>query len=43
MYFDHMERLQISQSTPEGQAAPNAIPNFATGGMTIFIISEVDS
>ena len=42
MYFDDMERLQGSLSTPEGQAAPNDIPNFATGGAKIFI-SEVDS
>jgi uncharacterized protein (TIGR02118 family) len=40
MYFDDMERLQGSLSTPEGQAAPNDIPNFATGGAKIFI-SEV--
>ena len=42
MYFDDMDRLQSSLSTPEGQAAPNDIPNFATGGVKIFI-SEVDS
>jgi hypothetical protein len=42
MYFDHMERLQSNLSTPEGQAAPNDIPHFATGGAKIFI-SEVDS
>ena len=41
-YFEDMEQLQSSLSTPEGQAAPNDIPNFATGGATIFI-SEVDS
>jgi uncharacterized protein (TIGR02118 family) len=41
MYFDDMERLQSSFSTPEGQAAPNDIPNFATGGAKI-LISEVD-
>jgi hypothetical protein len=37
-----MERLQSSLSTPEGQTPPNDLPNFATGGVTIFI-SEVDS
>src|SRR5215208_7636571 len=31
-YFEDMEQLQSSLSTPEGQAAPNDIPNFATGG-----------
>jgi uncharacterized protein (TIGR02118 family) len=42
MYFDDMERLQSSLSTPEGQAAPNDIPNFATGRAKIFIC-EVNS
>ena len=42
MYFDDMQRLQSSLSTPDGQAAPNDIPNFATGGAKISI-SEVDS
>jgi uncharacterized protein (TIGR02118 family) len=42
IYFEDMEQLQSSLSTPEGQAPPNDIPNFATGGATIFI-SEVDS
>jgi uncharacterized protein (TIGR02118 family) len=41
-YFEDIEQLQGSLSMPEGQAAPNDIPNFATGGATIFI-SEVDS
>ena len=40
--FEDMEQLQSSMATPEGQAAPNDIPNFATGGATVFI-SEVDS
>ena len=42
IYFDDMERLQSSLSTPEGQAPPNDLPNFATGGAKLFI-SEVDS
>jgi uncharacterized protein (TIGR02118 family) len=42
IYFDDMERLQSSLSTPEGQARTQRLPNFATGGVTIFI-SEVDS
>jgi uncharacterized protein (TIGR02118 family) len=41
-YFEDMEQLQSSLATPEGQAPPNDVPNFATGGVTIFI-SEVDS
>jgi uncharacterized protein (TIGR02118 family) len=42
IYFDDTERLQSSLSTPEGQAPPNDISNFATGGAKLFI-SEVDS
>jgi uncharacterized protein (TIGR02118 family) len=42
IYFDDMERLQSSLSTPKDRHAPNDLPNFATGGVTIFI-SEVDS
>jgi uncharacterized protein (TIGR02118 family) len=41
-YFEDIEQLQSSLSTPEGQAPPNDIPNFATGGATIFI-SEIDA
>ncbi|MET0521378.1 MAG: EthD family reductase, partial [Jiangellaceae bacterium] len=29
IYFDDMQQLQSSLSSPEGQAAPNDIPNFA--------------
>ncbi len=36
-YFEGMERLQEGMSTPEGQAPPADLPNFATGGATIFI------
>jgi hypothetical protein len=36
-----MEQLGSSLSTPEGQAAANDIPNFATGGATLFF-AEVD-
>jgi uncharacterized protein (TIGR02118 family) len=42
IYFDDMERLQSSLSTPEGQAPPNDISNLAAGGAKLFI-SEVDS
>jgi uncharacterized protein (TIGR02118 family) len=40
-YFEDMEQLGSSLSTPEGQAAANDIPNFATGGATLFF-AEVD-
>jgi uncharacterized protein (TIGR02118 family) len=40
-YFENMESLQAGMSTPEGQAPPADLPNFATGGATIFI-SEID-
>ena len=41
-YFEDMEQLQGGMSSPEGQAASADIPNFATGGATIFI-SEIDA
>jgi uncharacterized protein (TIGR02118 family) len=41
-YFEDMEQVQSSMATPEGQAPPNDVPNFATGGVTIFI-SEIDA
>jgi uncharacterized protein (TIGR02118 family) len=41
-YFEDMEQLQSNMDTPEGQAAPNDIPNVATGGTTIFIC-EIDA
>ena len=41
-YFEDMEQLQGGMSSPEGQAASADIPNFATGGATVFI-SEVDA
>ena len=40
-YFEDMDSLQAGMSTPEGQAPPADLPNFATGGATIFI-SEID-
>jgi uncharacterized protein (TIGR02118 family) len=39
--FDDLEALQAGMSSDEGQAAVNDIPNFATGGVTIFI-AEID-
>ncbi len=41
-YFEDMESLQAGMSTPEGQAPPADLPNFATGGATIFI-SKIDA
>jgi uncharacterized protein (TIGR02118 family) len=41
-YSEDMEKLQSSLATPEGQAAVGDIPNFATGGATIFM-SEIDA
>lgn len=41
-YFEDMGRLQGSLSSPEGQAVTEDIPNFATGGATIFV-SEIDA
>ena len=41
-YFEDMERLQGSMSSPEGQAVSADIPAFATGGGTIFF-SEIDA
>jgi uncharacterized protein (TIGR02118 family) len=41
-YFEGMEELQSGMSSSEGQAASADIPNFATGGATIFI-SEIDA
>jgi len=41
-YFQDMERLQGGMSSSERQAAFADIPNFATGGATIFI-SEIDA
>ena len=35
--FPSQEALGASQGTPEAQAAAADVPNFATGGVTIFI------
>jgi len=42
LYFESMEQMQSGMGSHEGQAATEDIPNFATGGATIFI-SEVDA
>jgi len=34
--FEDMDALQAGLGSDEGQAAVNDIPNFATGGVTIF-------
>jgi uncharacterized protein (TIGR02118 family) len=39
--FDDMDALQAALGSDEGQAAVNDIPNFASGGVTIFI-AEID-
>ena len=39
--FDDLDALQAGLGTEEGQAAVNDIPNFATGGVTIFF-AEID-
>ncbi len=36
-YFEDIESLQAGMSTSEGQAPPADLPNFASGGATIFI------
>ena len=41
IWFDDMDQLQKSMGSEEGQAATGDIPNFATGGVTVFI-SEVE-
>ena len=39
--FEDMEALQAGLGSEEGQAAVNDIPNFATGGVTIFF-AQID-
>jgi uncharacterized protein (TIGR02118 family) len=40
LWFESADVLQESMSSSEGQAAADDIPNFATGGVTMFV-SEV--
>ncbi len=42
LWFESAERMQESMSSPEGSAAAGDIPNFATGGATMFV-SEVEA
>ena len=37
LYFDSLEDLQTTMGSPEGQAAVNDIPNFATGGVDVAV------
>jgi uncharacterized protein (TIGR02118 family) len=39
--FEDMSALEAGFASEEGQAAVNDIPNFATGGVTVFI-AEID-
>jgi uncharacterized protein (TIGR02118 family) len=39
--FEDMDALQAGLGSDQGQAAVNDIPNFATGGVTIFF-AEID-
>jgi uncharacterized protein (TIGR02118 family) len=39
--FEDMNSLQAGLGSEQGQAAVNDIPNFATGGVTIFF-AEID-
>jgi uncharacterized protein (TIGR02118 family) len=39
--FEDMDALQAGFGSEDGQAAANDIPNFATGGVTIFF-AEID-
>lgn len=42
LWFEDASVMQESLSSPEGQAATGDIPNFATGGATVFV-SQVES
>ena len=42
LYFNSMQDLQANMGSPEGQAAVNDIPNFATGGVDV-MVTEVQS
>ncbi|NMO90498.1 EthD family reductase [Actinomycetospora sp. TBRC 11914] len=38
--FDSLESLQSGLQTPEGQAATEDVPNFATGGATLLVAHD---
>lgn len=37
LYFDDAEALQNAMASPEGQAAANDVPTFASGGATMMV------
>jgi uncharacterized protein (TIGR02118 family) len=37
LWFDDADALQAAMGSPEGQAAANDVPTFATGGATMMI------
>ncbi len=41
-WFDSREDLEAALATPEGRVVAADVPNFATGGATMFV-AEVDS
>lgn len=42
LYFDDLASLQAAMTSPEGQAAAQDLPNFATGGVTLLIAEVQD-
>ena len=40
LQFDSMESLQTAMGSPEGQAAAEDVPNFATGGATMLVAHD---
>jgi uncharacterized protein (TIGR02118 family) len=40
LYFDSKEALRAALSSPEGRAAGEDVPNYATGGATLLIHEE---
>ena len=38
--FDSLESLQQNMGSPEGQAAAGDLPNFASGGATLFVAHD---
>ena len=40
LQFDSMESLQSAMGSPEGQAAAEDVPNFATGGATMLVAHD---
>ena len=43
LYFDSLEQMQETMSSPEGQATVNDLSNFATGGVNVIVgITEME-